>query len=310
MAVTCHTINKFQIIMQFIATLLLSFLLFNCTAQGIVPFQSDTLWGYKSSNGLVIIEPQYQYATKFFENIAIVAIDNKFGAIDRKNKIIIPINYDFLRPIDSVDFLFGTRAKYFGEYLMGVITRDEKIKIPAEYSHISKQGNTYSVTKNTDSIIEKSDLGDIRSIKSVYGLLDSNGSTLIPCKFNNISWLNDTLLMVDSSTPSPDGKFLIPNNALFNINGKQLTEFKYMVFGQFTEGLAKARIGNKFGFIYPNGEVAIPISFDYCEDFKNGYAMIEQKDKWGAIDKSGKVIIEPKYDYQFVKATLKEKYGW
>ena len=115
--------------------------------------------------------------------------------------------------------------------------------------------------------------------------------------------------MVDSSLLSADGKYLTPNYALFNINGKQLTEFKYMVFGKFAEGLAKVRIDNKFGFIFPNGKVAIPIKFDYCEDFKNGYALFKQGENWGAINKNGKIKIKPTRQYQEVTEELKEKYG-
>ncbi len=82
-----------------------------------------------------------------------------------------------------------------------------------------------------------------------------------------------------------------------------------MVFGKFIDGIAKARIGNKFGFIYPTGKIAIPIIFDYCEEFSNNYALIKQENKWGAINRDGKIVIEPMYAYEEVKTTLKEKYG-
>ena len=82
-----------------------------------------------------------------------------------------------------------------------------------------------------------------------------------------------------------------------------------MVFGKFIEGIAKARIDDKFGFIYPTGKVAISIQFDYCEDFDRGYAIIKQQNNWGAIDKKSSIIIEPEFTYHKVSATLKEKYG-
>ena len=292
-----------------ITILLFSPVFLTCYSQDLVPFRVDSLWGYKDKQGVVKIELQFQYASKFMDNVAIVAKNDKLGSIDKNNKLLIPFRYEFLRPLDTSEYLFGHRAKYYGEHIMGVMTRDERIKIPAEYNNISKYRNTYIVTKNKYSIIGKSGNSDVRSVRSTYGIFDINGKILIPCKYNFISWLNDTLLMVDSALLSSDGRFLTPNYALFNINGKQLTEFKYMVFAKFSEGLAKARIGNKFGFIFPNGQVAIPIKFDYCEDFSNGYALIQQHEKWGAINMEGKIIIEPVLDYQEVKATLKEKYG-
>ncbi|HEY1020098.1 MAG TPA: WG repeat-containing protein [Sediminibacterium sp.] len=292
-----------------IFTLLFTLTLFHCQSQDLLPFRVDTLWGYKDQQGMVQIEPQFQYATKFIGNVGIVAKNEKFGVIDKKNNQIIPFHCEFLRVLDTTEFLFGYRAKYFGEYIMGVMTQDEKIKIPAEYSYIAKYRNAYTVTKNYDNIIGQSNVGEVRSVVSKYGMFSSDGKLLIPCKFSSISWLNDTLLMVDSALLSAEGKFLMPNNALFNVNGKQLTEFKYRVFGKFAEGVAKARIDNKFGFIFPNGKVAIPIEFDFCEDFSSGYALIKQKNKWGAIDKNGKIVIQPAFDYKEVKAALEEKYS-
>ena len=294
---------------HFISILLFTLTVFNCQSQELVPFRVDTLWGYKDKQGAVKIEAQFQYAAKFMGDVAIVAKNDGLGAIDRNNNQIISFRYEFLRPLDTAEFLFGYRAKYFGEHLMGVMAKDEKIKIPAEYSYISKYGNTYKVTKNKDSIIGKSGFGDIRSVSSTNGLFDSSGKVLLPCKYFRIEWVNDSVLVVDSSYLTEDKKFIETNSALFNSRGKQLTGFDYRVFGKFIDGIAKARIGDKFGFIYPTGKIAIPIQFDYCEEFSNGYALIKQQDKWGAINKSGKIVIEPKFAYEEVKATLKEKYG-
>ncbi|WP_018619931.1 WG repeat-containing protein [Spirosoma luteum] len=292
-----------------ISTLLFTLVFLDCYSQDLVPFRVDTLWGYKDKQGAVKIEPQFQYATKFLSNVAIVAKNGKLGSIDKNNTLIIPFRYEFLTPLDTAEYLFGHRAKYFGEYIVGVMTKDEKVKIPAEYSNISRYRNTYLVTKNKDNIIGKNGIGDVRSVSRTYGLCDSNGKIIIPCKYQYISWTTDTLLVVDSSFSADNGKYISTNSALFSSQGRQLTGFDYMVFGKFIEGVAKARIGNKFGFIYPTGKIAIPIEFDYCEDFDNSYALIKQQDKWGAINKDGKIILEPKFDYQEVKTTLKEKYG-
>jgi len=290
-------------------TLLFTLTLLNCQSQNLVPFRVDTLWGYKDKQGTIKIEPQFQYATKFMGDVAIVTKNDKLGAIDKNNNQVVPFRYEFLRQLDTSEYLFGYRAKYFGEHIMGVMTKDEKVKIPAEYSNISKYRNTYIITKNKNSIIGRSNVGDVRSVNSTYGLYDSNGKVLIPCEYHYISWTNDSLLVVDSSYLTDDKKYIRTNSALFNNKGRQLTGFDYMVFGKFIEGVAKARIGDKFGFIYPTGKVAIPIQFDYCEDFNYGYAIIKQQDKWGAIDKDGKIVIEPKFAYKEVKTILKEKYG-
>lgn len=290
-------------------TLLLSLVFCHCYSQDLVPFRIDTVWGYKDKQGDVKIEPQFQYATKFLGGVAIVAKNDKLGAIDINNDQIVPFRYEYLQHLDSVEFLFGYRAKYFGEYIIGVMTKDETVKIPAEYSYISKYNNTYLVTKNKDSIIGKNAIGDIRSVRRIDGLYNSDGKVILPCKYHRIRWATENVLVVDSAFTIDNGMYISTHSALFTDKGKQLTGFDYIVFGKFIDGIAKARIGDKYGFIYPTGKIAIPIVFDYCEEFNNGYALFKQQDKWGAINKDGKIIIEPKFPYEEVKTTLKEKYG-
>ncbi len=288
--------------MKYILMTLLAMLIFlDCHSQDLYPFREATLWGYRDNQGVVKVEPQFQYASKFRYGVAIVAKNDSLGAIDNNGKVVIPYKYQYLQPLDSSEFLFGYRAKYFGEYFMGVMSKDEKVKVPAEYRHITKYNNTYIVTITQDSIIGKGPVGDVRTSKSFHGLVDSNGKFLIPCEYSYLKWINDSLLVVTQGSAGT-------SQALFNKKGEQLTGFEYMVFGDFIEGVAKARIGDKFGFIHPSGKVAIPVHFDYCEDFSGGYALIKQQEKWGAIDKSGKVVVKPIYKYEEVKAELNRKY--
>lgn len=286
----------------FIWVLLASFTFFDCKSQELIPFRADSLWGYKDGQGNIKIDPQYQYTTSFMKDVAVVLKEGVWGAIDKNNHLIIPFKYQFLKPLDSLEFLFGNRAVYFGEYNMGVITRDNKIKVAPEYRFIIKYNGTYIVTKTEDSLISKSSSGDVRSITIIQGLLDSNGRVIIPCKYNGLERINDSLVIV---TKGIEGN----SQALFNIEGEQLTGFEYMVFGKFIEGVAKARIADKFGFVYPSGKIAIPIVFEYCEDFSNGYALIKEKDRWGAINKKGKVVIEARFEHQEVTNQLKIRYG-
>lgn len=296
--------------MKYIYTLLTTFIFIHCTAQNLVPFHTDTLWGYRTREGVVKIEPQYRYASKFWNGIALVVKNEKAGVIDSNNTLIMPFHYEFLQPLDSAEFLFGYRAKYFGEHIMGVITRDGKIKIPAEYSYITKYKGVYNVMIRKDSVLEKSAIGDVRSMRQLHGLMDSNGKLLIACKYDYINWLNDTLLVLDISHPTPDGLFRETTSALFNKRGEQLTTFDFKVIGKFENGVSSVRIGDKWGYIYPSGKVAIPIQYDGYGDYNKGYAIMQQDKKWGVFDSTGKIVIEPTLEYQEVKNILKEKYGW
>ncbi|WP_231424953.1 WG repeat-containing protein [Pedobacter sp. Leaf250] len=288
-----------------IATIILSLPFISktiCHAQELLPFRQDSLWGFRDQAGETKIVPQYKYITKFSGKYAIVSNGRLLGAIDKDNTLIIPIQHDYLANLGTDDFLFGDKSKYFGEYIMGVIHKDNTVIIPKAYSYISKTNGLYTVTKNLDSVISKNSMDDLRSVKKLYGLIANDGKTIIPCKYGYLQWVNDKLLIL-----TKDDKW--QHQALFNRKGKQLTGFEYKVIGDFKERVAKVRIEDKYGFIYPNGNLAIPVKFQYCEDFIGGYAIIREGNNWGAIDKRGNIVIKPNTDYKSVVQHLKNKYG-
>jgi len=67
--------------------------------------------------------------------------------------------------------------------------------------------------------------------------------------------------------------------------------------GYFNEGLASVKIGDKAGYMDKTGKVVINPQFDTAGWFSEGLAGIEIGDKWGYIDKNGKVVITPQFDY-------------
>lgn len=87
-------------------------------------------------------------------------------------------------------------------------------------------------------------------------------------------------------------------HAYFDSNGKIVLPFqnKYDSYGNFTEGLARVRINEKWGYINKVGQEIIKPQFHFAEEFSNNIAVVRNSDdKHGAIDKTGKLII----DYQF-----------
>ena len=56
-------------------------------------------------------------------------------------------------------------------------------------------------------------------------------------------------------------------------------------------------MAKKYGFIDKSGKMVIEPQFDGASDFSEGLAQVEKDGKWGFIDKSGKVVIEPQFDW-------------
>ena len=73
-------------------------------------------------------------------------------------------------------------------------------------------------------------------------------------------------------------------------------KFENLSASGFTEGLAPAASGGKWGFIDKAGKWVIDPQFDGARNFANGLAPVTVGGRTGYIDKKGKFIVNPQYD--------------
>lgn len=106
--------------------------------------------------------------------------------------------------------------------------------------------------------------------------------------------------------------------ALIDKTGKEVMPPMYDAIGDFSDGLARVRVGDqetgKWGFIDKTGGEVVPPKYDDVSDFHNGLAMVMLDDlqnehislhyfricldgSWGFIDRTGKEVVPPKYDW-------------
>ena len=64
----------------------------------------------------------------------------------------------------------------------------------------------------------------------------------------------------------------------------------------FSEQLAAMKIRGKWGFIGHDDRIAIQPTYDEVSDFKIGLAVVKTKGFLGVMDKSGKQILQPRYE--------------
>lgn len=120
------------------------------------------------------------------------------------------------------------------------------------------------------------------------GMIAIPGKVIIPAIYDMVSPLSDGLFNVT------DGKL----NAYFDTNGSMVLPFesRYDSYGDFTEGLARVRINDNWGFIDKTGIEVIKPQFHFVEEFSEGLAIVRNSDGYhGAINIKGEIII----DYQF-----------
>ncbi|MCX6844402.1 MAG: WG repeat-containing protein [candidate division WOR-3 bacterium] len=70
--------------------------------------------------------------------------------------------------------------------------------------------------------------------------------------------------------------------------------------GRFSEGLAWVSVGELYGYINKAGKVVTEPQFDWVSDFHDGLAFFMNEgtppDRWGYINKAGKVVIRPQFE--------------
>jgi hypothetical protein len=63
--------------------------------------------------------------------------------------------------------------------------------------------------------------------------------------------------------------------------------------GEDHSGLFPVIVGDKWGYIDKTGKIVINPQFDYANQFSDGLAAVYIGDKYGYIDRTGKYVWEP-----------------
>lgn len=58
---------------------------------------------------------------------------------------------------------------------------------------------------------------------------------------------------------------------------------------------AAYRLGNKWGFVSPDGTIYIEAEYEDAKSFANGYAAVKKNGLWGIIDRENRMVVEPQF---------------
>lgn len=129
----------------------------------------------------------------------------------------------------------------------------------------------------------------------LYGYVDRTGKAVIPARFSRADEFSDGLASVS------DKDFF----GYIDETGKVVLDLKGMRFQgfprRFSEGLASFSRGEtngriKWGYIDKTAKIVIEPQFDEANDFSDGMARVKQYGKYTFIDKAGKIIADPVFD--------------
>lgn len=291
-------------------------------------------YGFIDKTGKIIVEPKFDFANDFVENLALVGIRNddfKSVFIDRTGKVVISLE------TGASDFSEGLSAFGVGEFTMhgggnhkfGFIDKTGKRVIETNFKearpfseglsavmndegkwgYIDKKGNTVIPFQFEDAFSFSEGLASVLT-NGLFGFIDKSGKFVIEPRFATPSQFREGLAAVE--LPVKDfkpykyyGTYVRPLGKLMFVDKTGNTAIKFdsnvVKINDFSEGLAVIDVKEsekKFytGFINNTGKMTVKLTFDAnVQNFSEGFASFYTKDKFGFLDKTGKIVIKPIY---------------
>ena len=261
------------------------------------------LCGYADSNGAHVIPRRFEKARAFRHGLAAVRLDTLWGFIKPSGELAI--KPQFL----SVGDFHGARAEVTSNDGIGVIDRAGTFTIPPRFDR------AVPFTDDVALVAERSDKPASEIAWQVGMDLSRHSFRLyhqrrgwLAKHRHHFRWFrhprDGTKPLIWASEAASKSPF-----GLMDDSGSWVVEPSFEDVHSLHEGLAGVR-RNLWGAVDENGEIAIPLKFDWLSIFKSGHALIigpgpRGARKYGLIRSDGTVVAEPKFD----RAELPRKPG-
>ena len=264
-----------------------------CKAQG-----ANKKWGLVDKEGATISEPLYdsigdvngQYVTTMGSR-TIEKRDSSswlgtrketvvtYGLVNLVNKVTISARYDKVPEWNGCFYLVTL------DNHVGIIDTLGKVVTEPKYISISKLGKYF---------IFKQQVPD-RKYEELFGLLDNKGHEIIDPNYHAIKQLKNGFFKGRTVEEGAGEKW-----CLLNESG-QLSKRSYDEITLDKSGYFKFRLADKEGLLdldgnivvrNENGEfITVPSEFEWCSDFKDGYASVLLNNKENFVDEQFSIIL-------------------
>jgi hypothetical protein len=200
------------------------------------------------------------------EGLLPVVNNEKMGYVDRTGTLVIPAKFD--------------EAQMFEDGEAQVVVGEKR-------SFINKTGEiVLTLPDGVSEVYGFSDGVSVASKNGVYGLIGRDGKFVLEPKFSSLYDDHGVLIALDQDSMG-----------IVDRSGRWLSDKEFGAISQFSGGLAPAEKGEKWGFIDSCGNWKIEPKYEMAIGFEGGPARVKTGEKWGLIDKSGAEVYPPKADY-------------
>jgi hypothetical protein len=267
-----------------------------------VQLSSGGKWGYIDRTGRLAISPQFDWAGPFREGLARVEVGvwekwgyiQKWGYIDRSGNPVIPAQFEY-----AWDFSEGLARIELtdpdGRYRCGYIETTGSFVIQPDFELAEDFSGGFAVVGFGQSSLAP-------MICEQWGYVDRTGKAVIGPGFKWAKPFREGLAAVLVASPgNPSGKWVyIDQTGRVSIDRDGIA-----APGDFSEGLAPVRVGrgpvpqpgDLWGYIDKSGDIVIGPRFESAGEFRNGLAEIGvdfvHGGRWGYIDRTGKYVWYP-----------------
>lgn len=275
--------------------------------------------GFIDKQGATVIPAQFAGGSDFSEGLAAVQFGSfDMAFIDVTGKVVTPHvaeAWGFSSGLAPVAIWTPPQRPQYG-----FIDKTGNFAIPAHFDSITvNQGPAFS---------EGFAIVGVGQTRTKYGYVDTAGNMAIPPQFDAAGPFHDGLAAVFTGLKhgfiDKSGSWVIPPqfDIAFNFSeglarvtlGARPSDFGFIdkagkaaipppaglfVIDEFFEGRARVQRGDgpqsTCGYLDITGALAIPIQFDFCGRFSEGFSLVSKNGKDGAIDRNGQVVIPLQY---------------
>jgi WG repeat protein len=233
------------------------------------------LWGYMDRTGKTVIEPQFNYVSRFSEGLAAVEVKDQWEYIDKTGAVAIRLPNSRSQIVGSVEpFQSG----------LALIRYDRGRK--SSFVSINHSGKV--MMRGVGDFNEG--LAPVRA-RGAAGFVDTTGKMVVPAKF----FPNSILPFQEGLAAVFEVKDKNARAGFIDREGRWVISPQYDDARHFCGGVAPVQVGKLWGYINPANRMIIAPRFEDAESFNHGMGEVLERGDDGKlhlelINRAGKIL--------------------
>lgn len=251
-------------------------------------------YGYVDATGEFVIKPTFRYSLGFSEGLAAFEAGEEH---DYRRGYIDATGKVVIEPrFGSADPFHEGRAAVKVDGKCGYIDRTGEYIVRPRFDDAKRFSEGLARVNVAGKADTVHGYAYIRGGK--WGYVERTGRIAIEPRFSSAADFSEGLACVSEDDDAGHSRSFgyIDRTGRYVIK-QDTARAAYFCSGSFSEGFAHVQVGQKWGFIDKMGRIAISPLFDSAYDFSEGLARVyfREKDLYGYIEGTGEYVIEPRF---------------